>query len=65
MRRATITTAVTTAIAILTGMNLAVDPAGSVLEIILQLSIPVIALIYKATDKDNNYVPDFLQKDKP
>lgn len=62
MRRATITTAVTTAIAILTGVSLAVDSDGSVFEIILQLAIPVIALIYKATDKDNNYVPDFLEK---
>jgi amino acid permease len=64
MRRATITTAVTTAIAILTGVSLAVDSDGSVFEIILQLAIPVIALIYKATDKDNNYVPDFLEQKK-
>jgi amino acid permease len=62
MRRATITTAVTTAIAILTGVSLAVDSDGSVFEIILQLAIPVIALIYKATDRDNNYIPDFLEK---
>jgi hypothetical protein len=62
MRRATITTAVTTAIAILTGVSLAVDTDGSVFEIVLQLAIPIIALIYKATDRDNNYIPDFMQR---
>ena len=65
MRRSTITTAVTTAICLLTGVSLAVDDSGTILEIVIQLAIPVIAMIYKATDKNGDYVPDFFQKDKP
>ena len=65
MKRSTITTAVTTAIFLLTGVSLVVDESGTILEVVLQLAIPVLALIYKATDKDGDYIPDFFQKDKP
>jgi len=65
MKRSTITTAVTTSIFLLTGVSLAVDESGTILEIVLQLTIPVLALLYKATDKDGDFIPDFFQKDKP
>jgi hypothetical protein len=65
MKRSTITTAVTTSIFLLTGVSLAVDESGTILEVVLQLTIPVLALLYKATDKDGDFIPDFFQKDKP
>lgn len=65
MKRSTITSAVTTAIFLLTGVSLVVDDSGTILEIVLQLTIPVLALAYKATDKNGDYIPDFFQKDKP
>jgi hypothetical protein len=62
MRKALTINTLTIAIAILTGVNLSIDEASSVLEILLQITIPVLAIVYKYYDQNGNLIPDSFEK---
>ena len=62
MRKALTINTLTIGIAILTGINLSIDEASSALEILLQITIPLLAIAYKAADQNNNLIPDSFEK---
>jgi hypothetical protein len=62
MRKALTINTLTIGIAILTGINLSIDEASSFLEILLQITIPLLAIVYKYYDQNNNLIPDPFEK---
>jgi hypothetical protein len=64
MRRTILVNTMVTAISLLTGIGLVVDDSGTLAETVIQLLIPAVAIAYKISDKNDNYWPDFLEKEK-
>ena len=62
MRKALTINTLTIGIAILTGINLSIDEASSFLEILLQITIPLLAVVYKYYDQNGNMIPDPFEK---
>lgn len=52
------------AVLLLTGVNITIDEASTILEVLFQLSIPVVVVAYKAFDRNNNLLPDYFEKKK-
>jgi hypothetical protein len=46
------------AVLLLTGVNISIDEASTVLEVLFQLSIPVVVVAYKYFDQNGNLWPD-------
>ena len=62
MRKALTINTLTIGIAILTGINLSIDEASSFLEVLLQITIPLLAIVYKYYDQNGNMIPDPFEK---
>jgi hypothetical protein len=46
------------AVLLLTGVNITIDEASTILEVLFQLSIPVVVVAYKYFDQNGNLLPD-------